>query len=45
MAITPPKTNMPPKNQWLEDVFPMSSTFLGGMFVFRGVFFGYLWLI
>ena len=23
--FTPPKTNMPPKNQWLEDVFPIET--------------------
>ena len=33
---TTPKTNMSPENQWLEDVFPISS-FLGDMLVFRDV--------
>ncbi len=36
---TPPKTNMSPKNQWLEGVFPIywNSPFLGDVLVSRGV--------
>ena len=35
---TPPKTNISPENQWLEDVFPIEKgPFLGDMLVFGGV--------
>ena len=37
--LTPPKTNMFPENQWLEDVFSYwNSGFLGDMLIFRGVY-------
>ena len=34
---TPWKTNMSPKNHWLEDVFPIEIVPLGDMLVFGGV--------
>ena len=38
LTVTPLKTNMSPKNQWLEDAFPIEIVpFFGDMLVFGGV--------